>query len=45
MDDRRGQIYETYPAVLPLDPGAFVIVQEAHQVLGDGFGRYNKQSL
>ena len=31
--------------VMDIDPDAFVIVQEAHQVLGDGFGRYNKHAL
>ena len=31
--------------VMGLDPAAFVIVQEAHRVLGDGFGRYSKHSL
>ena len=30
---------------MELDPNAFVIVQEAHQVLGDGFVRYSKNSL
>ena len=28
-----------------VDPEAFVIVQEAHQVLGDGFVRYSKDAL
>ena len=31
--------------VSELDPNAFVIVQEAHQVLGDGFSHYTKESL
>ena len=31
--------------VMAIDPNAFVIVQEAHQVLGDGFSHYSKQSL
>jgi hypothetical protein len=31
--------------VAEIDPKAFVIVQEAHQVLGDGFSHYTKDSL
>jgi uncharacterized membrane-anchored protein YitT (DUF2179 family) len=31
--------------VSEIDATAFVIVQEAHQVLGDGFSRYDKDSL
>ena len=31
--------------VVDIDPDAFIIVQEAHQVLGDGFIRYTKNSL
>ena len=31
--------------VSEIDPNAFVIVQEAHQVLGDGFSRYSKEEL
>ena len=31
--------------VVGIDPDAFIIVQEAHQVLGDGFIRYSKDSL
>ncbi|MBQ3487045.1 MAG: DUF2179 domain-containing protein, partial [Clostridia bacterium] len=31
--------------VMQIDPKAFLIVQEAHQVLGDGFSRYSKHSL
>lgn len=26
---------------MAIDPNAFVIVQEAHQVLGDGFSNYS----
>ena len=32
-------------AVHAKHPDAFVIVQEAHQVLGDGFSRYSKEEL
>lgn len=42
---KRQQIAELKELVMAIDPGAFVIVQEAHQVLGDGFSRYSKQSL
>jgi phage terminase large subunit len=28
-----------------VDPDAFIVVQEAHQVLGEGFARYSKDSL
>ena len=38
-------ITELKELIMELDPGAFVIVQEAHQVLGDGFSRYSKESL
>ena len=31
--------------VMELDPKAFLIVQEAHQVLGDGFARYSRDAL
>ena len=30
---------------MEFDENAFVIVQEAHQVLGDGFSRYSKDGL
>ena len=33
------------PVVKEIDPNAFIIVQEAHQVLGDGFSRYSKDAL
>ena len=39
------QLAELKELVMALDPGAFVIVQEAHQVLGDGFHRYSRHSL
>ena len=35
---RRQQLTELKRLVTDIDPAAFVIVQEAHQVLGDGFG-------
>lgn len=42
---RKQQLAELKELVMELDPKAFVIVQEAHQVLGDGFLRYSKHSL
>ena len=42
---KKQQIAELKELVMEIDPGAFVIVQEAHQVLGDGFSRYSKNSL
>ena len=42
---KRQQITELKELVMEIDPAAFVIVQEAHQVLGDGFSRYNRNAL
>ncbi len=42
---KKQQITELKELVMAIDPGAFVIVQEAHQVLGDGFSKYTKDSL
>ena len=42
---KRQQITEQKELVMEIDPAAFVIVQEAHQVLGDGFSRYNRNAL
>lgn len=42
---KRQQLAELKALVSAIDPDAFVIVQEAHQVLGDGFSRYSKDSL
>ena len=42
---KKQQLAELKELVMELDPKAFVIVQEAHQVLGDGFHRYSKHSL
>ena len=39
------QIAELKELVMSVDPNAFVILQDAHQVLGDGFGKYTKDSL
>ena len=42
---KRQQLAQLKELVSQLDPNAFIIVQEAHQVLGDGFSRYTKDSL
>ena len=42
---KRQQITELKELVMEIDPSAFVIVQEAHQVLGDGFSRYHRNAL
>lgn len=42
---KRQQLAELKQLVVDIDPEAFIIVQEAHQVLGDGFSRYTKDSL
>ena len=42
---KKQQIAELKELVVAIDPDAFIIVQEAHQVLGDGFIRYTKDSL
>ena len=42
---KKQQLAELKELVVEIDPNAFIIVQEAHQVLGDGFSRYTKDSL
>ena len=42
---KKQQITELKKLVVSIDPDAFIIVQEAHQVLGDGFSRYSRESL
>lgn len=42
---KRQQLAELKQMVVEIDPDAFIIVQEAHQVLGDGFSRYSKDAL
>ncbi|MBQ4641198.1 MAG: YitT family protein [Oscillospiraceae bacterium] len=42
---KKQQLAELKALVVEIDPDAFIIVQEAHQVLGDGFSRYSKDSL
>lgn len=42
---KKQQIADLKRLVVEIDPDAFIIVQDAHQVLGDGFARYSKESL
>lgn len=42
---KRQQLADLKQLVVEIDPDAFIIVQEAHQVLGDGFSRYTKDGL
>lgn len=42
---KKQQVAELKELVMEIDPNAFVIVQEAHQVLGDGFSHYSKNSI
>lgn len=42
---KRKQVAELKELVDTVDSSAFVILQDAHQVLGDGFKRYNKNDL
>ena len=42
---KRQQLAELKALVVQIDPDAFIVVQEAHQVLGEGFARYSKDSL
>ena len=39
------QIADLKEAVMAMDPKAFLVVQDAHQVLGEGFAHYSKESL
>lgn len=42
---KKGQLADLKELVMEQDEAAFVIVQEAHQVLGDGFSHYSKDAL
>lgn len=42
---KKQQLTELKALVTEIDPDAFIIVQEAHQVLGDGFSRYSHDAL
>ncbi len=42
---KKDQLAQLKDLVVSIDPNAFIIVQEAHQVLGDGFATYSQDSL
>lgn len=42
---KRQQLAELKERASEIDPDAFIIIQEAHQVLGDGFRRFSKDDL
>ena len=42
---KKQQVAELKQFVMEIDPSAFLVVQEAHQVLGEGFAHYSKESL
>ena len=42
---KRKQLAELKELVNSIDPDAFVILQDAHQVLGDGFKKYDRNEL
>ncbi len=42
---KRQQIADLKRMVTEIDPNAFVIMLDAHQVLGDGFSKYSKDAL
>lgn len=42
---KQGQLADLKDIVVRIDPKAFIIVQDAHQVLGDGFAKHSEDSL
>ncbi len=42
---KKRQAAELKQLVTDIDPAAFIILQESHQVLGEGFKRYDKNAL
>ena len=42
---KKQQVAELKRLVMEIDAKTFVVVQEAHQVLGEGFSRYSRDSL
>ena len=42
---KKQQIADLKRLVVEIDPNAFIVVQEAHQVLGEGFARYSRDSM
>ena len=42
---KKQQVTELKELVISIDPSAFIILQDARQVLGDGFKRYDRYEL
>ena len=42
---RNKQLADLKRLVVEVDPNAFVIIQDSHQILGEGFARYSKTGL
>lgn len=42
---KKKQLAQLKEQVTSIDPEAFIILQDAHQVLGDGFKRYDRNEL
>ncbi len=42
---KRQQIADLKRMTTQIDPNAFIVVQDAHQVLGEGFAKYSKDAL
>ena len=42
---KQGQLADLKDLVVRIDPNAFIIVQDAHQVLGDSFARHTEDAL
>ncbi len=42
---KRQQVADLKELVMEADPAAFLVLQEAHQVLGEGFERYSRHKL
>ena len=42
---KRKQLAQLKELVMTIDPAAFIILQDAQQVLGDGFKRYDRFEL
>ena len=42
---KRQQITDLKRMATQIDPNAFIVVQDAHQVLGEGFAKYSKDAL
>ena len=45
VKELEAQVGQLQRLVTELDPEAFLIMQKAHQILGEGFGRYSDNSL